>query len=42
MDKLKALEFVALSDLSDGEALVRLKAVAVRRGLWFKILDVFA
>ena len=32
----------ALSDLSDKEALVRLKAVAVRRGLWFKVLGVFA
>jgi len=36
------LELLALSDLSDREALVRLKAVAIRRGLRFKVLDVFA
>ena len=41
-DRLKALELLALSDLSDREALVKLKAVAVGRGLWFKVLDVFA
>ena len=34
------MELLAFFDVSSRETLVRLKTVAVRKGLWFKVLDV--
>jgi len=34
------LELLTFFDVSNREALVRLKTMAVRKGLWFKVLDV--
>jgi len=36
---LRASEPLALSDIRDRESLLRLKSVALRRGLWFKALS---
>jgi hypothetical protein len=35
----KALEPLVLSDVSNREGVVKLKTLAIRRGLWFKILS---
>jgi len=35
----EAPELLALSDIKDREGLLRLKSVALRRGLWFKVLS---
>jgi hypothetical protein len=38
-ERSKALGLLALSNVSNREEVVKLKAIAVRRGLWFKVLS---